>query len=358
VKSFQALVFYPLALLYGFVIFIRNWMFTQGIKKEVSFPTPIISVGNLSVGGTGKTPHIEFLVRLLKYNYKVATLSRGYGRKSSGFLLANNKSTHFDVGDEPLQYFSKFGSVIDVAVDEKRVHGVEKLLDVNFPPEVILLDDAFQHRYIKPGLSILLTDFHNLYCNDYILPSGSLREFRAGAKRADIIIVTKTGKTLSPITRSTVIDNIKPKPHQKVFFSHIVYDELVPLLDEEHPKDILKETSMILLFAGIANPYPLENQLRKSCSILQTIKFKDHHQYSDSDIKSIKKEFEDVFSSKKIIVTTEKDAMRITSAQKEILAGLPIFFIPIRIKFHDNDGLVFNKDIMSYVKAATDNKGR
>ena len=214
------IIMLPISLCYGLAMQIRNWLFDINLLCSKTFDKPVISVGNLTFGGTGKTPHIEYLIRLLTPELFIATLSRGYGRKTRGFILASIPSSAKQIGDEPLQFLKKFDP-IKVAVDEKRKRGIHLLLEKHPDLNVILLDDAYQHRYVKPGLSILLTDFHRPYPEDIILPSGTLREFRSGAGRADIIIVTKTPKIFSPITRRRIIEELKPKNHQRIYFSYI-----------------------------------------------------------------------------------------------------------------------------------------
>ncbi|MFP4469434.1 MAG: tetraacyldisaccharide 4'-kinase [Bacteroidales bacterium] len=340
---------YPFALLYGLVMYVRNKLYDWGILKSVSFNLPVISVGNLSTGGTGKTPHVEYLVRLLQADYRLATLSRGYRRSTSGYRLATANSTTEEVGDEPLQIRQKFNK-LTVAVDENRVHGVKELLKQKPPPEVVILDDAFQHRRIRPGLSILLTDFHKLYPEDYPLPVGSLREFRIGARRADIIIVTKTAPILSPITVRRITGLIKPKPHQSLYFSYLKYGNLIPLPGQQNP-ELPDKISSILLFAGIANMYPLVEHVMKLTNHLDKIRFGDHHKYSEKDLKKIRQKFESIFTKNKIIVTTEKDAMRLSYPQiSPIIADLPVFYIPIEVKMHLEYRKEYKEQILEYVR--------
>ncbi len=329
---------------------IRNFLFSCKILPGKRFNIPVISVGNLSFGGTGKTPHIEYLIRLLKKKYPVAALSRGYGRKTKGFILATENSSPCKIGDEPLQYKTKFKDSIEVAVDRRRRRGI-KILYNKFPKlDVILLDDAFQHRWVKPGLSILLTDFHKLYCNDYPPPTGTLREFRRGSKRADIIIVTKTTSVLSPITRRRLTNIIKPKEHQTLYFSYIRYSALQSLLTKETiPKS--KKFSTILLFSGIANSYPIQDRLRKKCNELIVMEFRDHHKYSIKDLSKIKNKFEDIYTKNKVIITTEKDAMRLSKPDLfKFVENLPIYYLPIEVKLHKDDTAEFDKQIIDYVR--------
>jgi tetraacyldisaccharide 4'-kinase len=333
---------------------VRNKLFDWKILPSEGFKVPVISVGNLSYGGTGKTPHIEYLIRLLQNEFKVATLSRGYGRKSKGFVLADKDSTYYDIGDESLQYKQKFEK-IEVCVDAQRRRGV-KVLNNLFPKlACVLLDDAFQHRFIKPGLSILLTDFHKLFVNDYVIPTGTLREFRSGFKRADIIIITKTFSVFSPITKRRLTELIKPAKHQKIYFSYVRNGDFVPIPGIRNIPD-QKRYNTILLFAGIANSYPLQEYLKGFCSELIIMDFPDHHRYTPKDIEKIKHTFSQIYSKNKIIITTEKDAMRIikTDLIKQIV-DLPVFYSPIEIKFHMKGETEINNQILEYVRTHSRN---
>lgn len=347
------LILYPFSLLYGTITWVRNKCFDKNILRSTSFELPVISVGNLTLGGTGKSPHIEYLIRLLSDKYKVATLSRGYKRKTMGFILADDSSTAKDIGDEPFQFKSKFDN-IQVAVDEKRVNGIEKLQDINPDLDVVLLDDAFQHRYVKPGLSILLTDFHNLYNQDYLVPSGSLREFRSGAHRADIIVVTKCARVLSPLTRTRINDELKPQHHQKLYFSYIEHGVFKAIPGIKFTPDTEKKYATILLFAGIANSYPLEYYLKNICIELEIVKFPDHYHYNKKDIIRIVEAFDRILTRNKVIVTTEKDAMRLLHPEFiELLKHYPVCYVPIEIKFHKEDKIKFENQINDYVKENT-----
>jgi len=338
----------PFSYCYGLIMLLRNILFDSGVFHSEKFDLPVISLGNLSFGGTGKSPHTEYLIRLLSDKLLVATLSRGYGREGSGFVLASKRSNVKYIGDEPLQYVKKFPN-IKVAVDEKRVRGIKRLID-KFPDlGVIFLDDAFQHRWVKPGLSILLTDFHHLYNEDFVFPSGRLREFRSGAKRADIIIVTKTPKVFSPITWRRLLEDLKPRPYQKLFCSYITYGNLVPF-NEEQDLAILRKLTYILLFTGIANDYPLQEEARRKCSEVCVLKFPDHHKYNMKDLELIRTRYVDLPSRKKIILTTEKDLMRLKNPEfNNFLNDLPLFYLPIEINFHEKDKPVFDKLITDYV---------
>ncbi len=342
------IILLPFALLYGLIVTIRNKLFDWGILYSRSYDLPVISVGNLSCGGTGKTPHVEYIIRLLQENYSVSTLSRGYGRETKGFILAENNHKSEQIGDEALQLNHKFDK-IKVAVDEKRTEGIDILLN-KFPDlDVIILDDAFQHRVVKPGLSILLTNFYSLYTDNYLLPTGTLREPISGAKRADIIIVTKTPKIFSPITRRRLVDEIKPRAHQKLYFSYIKYDEMIPLTKTK-PITKKKKFNTILMFTGIADPYTLQFYLKNICIELVSLNFPDHHQYTIKDLSHIKKTYDNIFTKNKIIITTEKDAMRFMKSDlMDNIKDLPIFYVPIKIEFH-KDKDKFNEQIIDYVE--------
>ncbi len=343
------IILLPFSFLYGFIILLRNKFFDWGIISSKPFPFPVISVGNLSVGGTGKSPHVEYLIRLLQNDFIIATLSRGYKRKTKGFLMAGDKPDVKQLGDEPCQFAHKFPE-IKVAVDEKRVNGINNL-SAKFPDlDVIILDDAFQHRHVKPGLSILLTDFHKLYSGDYPLPSGTLREFRSGAHRADIVIVTKSSNVLSPITKRNVEESLKLGTDQKIYFSYINHGKLTALPGLDF-MPLGSRYSTILLVTGIANSYPLEVHLMKYCDNLEKISFPDHHQYTLKDIDRVVETFDDLFSQNKIIVTTEKDAMRLMDPHLSgKLKKLPLCYVPIEIVIHKEGRKELNDQIINYVK--------
>lgn len=349
-------ILYPFALLYGLIVCVRNKLFDWGIMKSKSFDFPVISVGNLSVGGTGKTPHVEYLINLLKKDFKVATLSRGYKRNTKGYLEAEITSVANDIGDESVQKKQKFPKVL-VSVDENRPHGIKKLIGDHPETDVVILDDAFQHRSVKPGLNILLTDFHKLYPENFLLPMGTLREFRKGARRADIIIITKTLPTLSPITVRRITGLIKPQEHQKLYFSFIKHGRLTPVPGTKTPSEIPHKVNTILVFAGIANMYPLDDHVGKMANHLEKLRFKDHHKYTTKDLSKIREAFENIFTKDKIIVTTEKDAMRLFFPKiPDILKDLPIFYIPIEIKIHKNFRTEFNDQIVNYVRKNSGNR--
>lgn len=343
------IILYPVSMLYGLAMQIRNMLFDLRILPSMKFDKPVISVGNLTCGGTGKTPHIEYLIRLLHPRMFLATLSRGYGRKKNGFIIASKQSNVKHIGDEPMQFLNKFEG-IKVAVDERRRHGIQFILQEYPDLDVILLDDAFQHRYVKPGISILLTDYHRLYPDDYVLPSGTLREFRFGASRADIIIVTKTPKIFSPITRRRILEDLRPANHQRVYFSYIKYIDPLPVFEEMSLTFPPKVTN-ILLFTGIANDYPLREHLGRLCSELVVMKFADHYPYKIKDIEEIIRKYHDLPTQKKVIITTEKDMMRLKTPElRTRFKNLPLFYVPMEIDFHGTDKENFDNEIIKYVK--------
>lgn len=353
-KFIRAILF-PFSLLYGIAIFFRNFFYDIGIFASESFDISVISVGNLSVGGTGKSPHIEYLIRLLKPENKIATLSRGYGRVTRGFLTATQASEAVEIGDEPKQFKQKFPE-IGVAVDSNRVEGIKNLLENDLSLNVILLDDAFQHRAIKPGLSILLTDYHKLYIDDFLLPAGNLREWKKSADRADIIIVTRIPEHFSPMEKRIIKEKLNPQPYQKIYFSFIKYGDFISLNKKPGQKLFGKELYFerkfsVVLVTGIASPLHLFDYLKNKVSEITHLKFRDHHRYSLADLKYFKQIFNNIATDNKIILTTEKDAMRLALPQyREIINELPIFYIPIEIGFHDKDEEEFNEQIKSYVR--------
>ncbi len=339
----------PISLLYGFIIWVRNKLFDFRIFSSQSFEVPIISIGNLTMGGTGKTPTTEYLVRLLNNEYVLAILSRGYKRKTKGYILANEDHSASEIGDEPRQYKQKFEHV-KVAVDENRCHGVEMLLKTDKPPDVILLDDAFQHRSIKPGLSIILTDYHNTFFNNFMFPTGTLREFKKGFKRADIIVVTKTPKIFSPIIKKKLIEDIKPRSYQKVYFSYIKFLQLKSL-NSSAENYSEKKINTILMVTGIANPYPLKEHLTKLCSEVVQLNYPDHHHYLKQDIQHIRRIFNNIATRNKIIVTTEKDYMRFQYIDfADEFKDIPVYFVPIQFEFHDDCKNEFDHQILDYVR--------
>ena len=338
-------------------------MYDAGILQSTEFhQVKTIGVGNIAVGGTGKTPHIEYLIRLLKNDFKISTLSRGYKRKTKGFILSNEFSSCEDIGDEPLQFKSKFSDV-QVAVDGNRVRGVQQLI-MACSPDVILLDDAFQHRAIKPGLNILLTDFNRLYPFDFFLPSGRLRDAKREVLRADIIIVTKTPFSLTNIELKMIKKDLFLIPSQKLFFSYIKYGKLCYFKDlnkaEKDQNLITIENDLfkfsVLLFSGIANDRNMYIYLKEFANEIQVMRFSDHHFYTAEDLKKIKLNFDSIKSEHKLMVTTEKDMMRLrNSLFSETIDHWPLYILPIEIDFKDKN-VEFNQTILNYVRANNANK--
>lgn len=339
----------PVSWLYAIALHFRHWLFDLGILKSKSFDVPTICVGNLAFGGTGKTPHTEYLIRLLKDKVNVAVLSRGYGRKTKGYILADEHTTYEQIGDEPLLFHSKFED-ITVAVDEDRAEGISKLMRLEKTPGVILLDDAYQHRQIKPGISILLTEYYNVYKKDMLVPAGTLRDVKSAAKRADIIIVTKSPRVLLPYDRRDMINVLDAKPYQKIFFTYIDFQELKPIT-KTAKETILQDMKSVYVFCGIANPYPLEDHLKRKYNTLITNYYDDHHHFTDEDIDNIIDGFNSVIGKNKIIVTTEKDLMRLTnSSYISRFDNVPLFTIPIEMRFNDaKEEEIFNNLILEYV---------
>ena len=341
----------PLSWFYGLGVRFRNTLFETGFLKSRSFSIPVISVGNITVGGTGKTPHVEYLIRLLQDHSRVAVLSRGYKRKSHGFQIANESSTARTIGDEPFQMKQKFPKVI-VAVDKNRVHGIEALNQKYQDIDVILLDDAFQHRYVKPGINILLVDYHRLIIYDTLLPAGRLREPLTGKNRADMVIITKCPKDLKPMEYRVITKAMDLYPYQQIFFTTLEYGELTPLFKKEAPTvnlDKLKDHNVLLL-TGIASPRQMKEDLTPVVSKLSMLSFPDHHAFSQKDIEQISSEFAKL-PSPKCIITTEKDAARFIGLEglsNEIKEN--IYILPVHIKFMLNQEEKFNENIIGYVR--------
>ena len=338
---FRKLLF-PFSVLYGFVTSVRNYLYDTGIFKSHAFEVPVIAVGNLSVGGTGKTPQIEYLIRLLSNQYKLATLSRGYKRKSKGFVLADADSNAAVLGDEPYQFYQKFPE-IQVAVDANRVNGIKQLLSQNVKPEVILLDDAFQHRKVKAGFYIMLTAYDDLYCDDLILPAGNLRESSAGVERADVVIVTKCPPQLTLMQQKEIKTRLRLNPRQQLFFTFIAYDGFVYSEEIRIPTEELATVDKLLL-AGIAKPESFFAYLQAAQNA--TMVFPDHHDFTQQDLEKIKEK-----ATNKIIITTEKDYVRL----KGKLPKEQLFYLPIKTSFLSNQE-DFDKTILDYVGTSTTNR--
>ena len=344
-KSFRVLLL-PFAILFWFAVVIRNWLYDKKIIRSISFGLPLICVGNLAVGGTGKSPMVEYLVKHLKSRFKVATLSRGYKRKTKGYALAKGDSTAIDIGDEPMQFHLKFPDV-PVAVGEERLDAIPQLLHDKPDTQAIILDDAFQHRIVNAGLNILLTDYNNLFTRDFFLPTGDLRDQRTSCKRAHIIIVTKCKNDLLEEERKKIIKEINPLPHQQVFFTCISYG--TPYHITKRDFRFFDERTEVLLVAGIANPRPLKTFLEERIETYYMMSYSDHHIFSMQDWKDIQKRFDSIQAERKIILTTEKDAMRLLKFSEE-MNGMPFYVLPIEHKFLFNQDHEFNDIVIRFIQ--------
>jgi tetraacyldisaccharide 4'-kinase len=343
-RSFRILLL-PFALVYWAVIVLRNWLFDKNILKTAVFGLPLINVGNLSVGGTGKSPMVEYLLVLLKDQFKVATLSRGYKRKTKGYALADDDTTALEIGDEPMQFHLKFPDV-PVAVGEQRIEAIPQLLHDKPETQAIILDDAFQHRSIKAGLNILLTDYNNLFTRDFYLPTGDLRDLKSSYKRAKIIVVTKCKPDLSEEEKKKLVKEIAPLPHQHIFFTSIQYGSLYHIINNSVTR--LDEDTEVLLVSGIASPRPLKKWLEECSSSYSLLQYADHHIFTIDDLNDIRKRFENMEETKKIILTTEKDAVRLVKFRQAI-EGLPVYVVPIRHHFLFKEEDKFNKLITEFI---------
>ena len=343
-KSFRYLLL-PLSFLYSIVLWVRNKLYDKNWVKSASFNFPIICVGNLAVGGTGKTPMVEYLLRLLKRDYAVATLSRGYKRKTVGFGIANNSTTALDIGDEPMQFHLKFPGVT-VSVGEERLVAIPQLLHDKPATEVIILDDAFQHRQVKAGLNILLTDYADLYTRDFLLPAGDLRDIKQSANRAEIIIITKCKHNLGEEERRQIIKELKLVDNQQVFFTKILYSDPYHLFTKKVID--ITQSSDVLLVCGIANPKPLKDFLTSQVHTYDMLRYPDHHIFNIDDLQEIKKQFEKIQSQNKIILTTEKDGVRLTKFENE-LKDFPLYVIPIEHTFMFNEKEKFDGQVVTFI---------
>ena len=320
--------------LYYIVSFIRNLLYDTSLFKSTKFNLPVIGIGNLAIGGTGKSPMIEYLIHLLSQEFNIATLSRGYGRKTNTFKIATKDSTHFDIGDEPLQFYNKHDNII-VSVDNNRVNGIQSLLQISNPPDVILLDDSYQHRKLIPGLSILLSDYNNLYYDDYILPFGDLREPRSSSNRADIVIVTKCPNNLSSSKKLEIKSKLQLKVSQKLFFSSINYSETV-IIGNKKVEFINFITQEFTLVTGLANSNHLVNYLSENKCDFNHLKFKDHYNYKSKDLDNVDRNVN--------ILTTEKDYAKLI----EVFPEMNVYYLPIKVGIESNQE--FDKIILSYCR--------
>ncbi len=338
----------PFTILYGTGVSLRNFFYKTGVLKGVSFNIPIISVGNLSVGGAGKTPHIEYLIRLLKEYLNVATISRGYKRKTKGFLLVQGGMNAEIVGDEPLQFKRKYPDVL-VSVSESRALAVPKLIGLKPDTQVVLLDDAFQHRAIIPGLNILLTQYNKPFSRDILLPAGRLREWRSAYERADIVIVSKCPKQITQEDKKRLSEEIKPKAHQKLFFSYYDYDHPYYMFNSSQ-RVALQPNYSVLLICAIASSDYLVDYLNDRVENVRVLEYEDHHFFTPYEVSNLLRSFESWDVPNKLIITTEKDAMRLELHKKFIIENkMPIFSLPVSVQFHFDEGEQFDESVRQFL---------
>jgi tetraacyldisaccharide 4'-kinase len=339
------MLLFPFSLIFALIIWVRNKMFDKGWISSSSFNLPLIGIGNLTTGGTGKSPMVEYILASFKDQFKMAVLSRGYKRKTSGYALANEHSTALEIGDEPMQFYKKFPSVT-IAVGEERIVAIPQLLHDVPGIEVIVLDDAYQHRYITPGLNMLLTDYNNLYTRDWFLPTGDLRDLPSSYKRADALVVTKCPADLTAEQKEGICNELNPLPHQQVFFTTISYGMPYHLVTNQ-PTSLSLETEALLV-SGIANPRQLKKYLSDNTGAYYELLYEDHHIFSIDDLKEIRKRFDSIPSADKMIITTEKDAMRLTKF-KEAFANYPVFVLPMGMVFLFDDENRFRELIANFI---------
>jgi tetraacyldisaccharide 4'-kinase len=345
------ILLFPFALLYGVGVSLRNFLYQSKVIRSVSFDVPVIAVGNLSVGGAGKTPHIEYLIELLQPYLSVATLSRGYKRKTEGFIAVVPEHTALQVGDEPLQYKRKYPDVF-VTVGEDRAFAIPKLMMQKPDTQVILLDDAFQHRAVRPYLNILLTEYAKPYYEDALLPVGRLREWTTGAKRADVIVVTKCPNSMTLEDKNRIIKGLAPEANQRIFFSYYDYPRApYYILNSQYSANLHSKLD-ILMVSGIARADYLIDSLNPKVNSVRLMEFADHHFFSNSDIAQIKRVFDSIVSENKIILTTEKDAVRFQLHFDYLVKEqIPIFALPTKVAFHFDETATFNAMIKEQLLA-------
>jgi len=338
----------PFAWLYGAVLWLRNRLYDWGWLTSTKYSVKTIVVGNLELGGTGKSPHTEYLLKLLLPKHHVATLSRGYKRATTGFVEADQNATAASIGDEPLQFYHKFPEA-RIVVDESRRNGIAQLLETGKTPDVILLDDAFQHRKVQGGLQILLTRYQRLYTEDWVVPAGRLREPRSGALRADIVVVTKCPSELSSKEQEQIALKLALQPQQQLFFSTVQYTNLYTSQGKSVPLDHIKNQEEIVLFSGIAHPAALEHWLKNQVKDVQHLIFNDHHNFTEEDLQTIRKKIDNIATAKKAILTTEKDWMRLKHLNLDMFKETTVYYLGISVSFLNDSGTTFDKHITDYV---------
>ncbi len=344
-RSFRVLLL-PFSLIYGVLVIIRNFLYDKKIFHTASFNLPIICVGNLVMGGTGKSPMVEYLIELLHGRFQIATISRGYKRKTKGYALANENTTALEIGDEPMQFHTKYPDLA-VAVGEERLVAIPQLLHDKPDTQAIILDDAFQHRTIKAGLNILLTVYDDLFVNDFFLPTGDLRDQKSSAKRAEIIVVTKCPEQLNKVEKEKVHRQLKQYRESKIFFTTIEYQTPYHIITKE--KRGLSENDEILLVYGIANPQPLKDYISDNSAEYEEMSYNDHHIFSIDDLKDINRKFEKIQSSNKLILTTEKDAVRFLKFKNE-LSNIPLYVLPVKHRFLFNETDIFDRAVVHFIE--------
>ncbi len=353
------LILLPASKIFGMVVAVRNWMFDVRLLKQKTFDVPVLVVGNLSVGGTGKTPHVEFIVERLRCNYHIGILSRGYKRSTKGFVMASHTSVPADIGDEPYQMYHKFACTVPVAVCEDRVAGITELLKVDPAINLVVLDDAFQHRYVKPTVSVVLTDYSKPVFEDHLLPYGRLRESKRGLRRADIIVATKCPPKMSALEYSIFESNLNLIAYQRLFFSQLVYRHLKPVFPEAAPPvppalDWLTADDMLLVVAGIGNPKPFVKFVKQFKPKVRVNIFSDHHNFTRKDMALLKSRFESMTGKRNFIITTEKDAVRLAACPYFAPQMRPyIFYLPIDVDFRRDENASFIEEVTRAIKRNT-----
>lgn len=350
-----------LSVLFGAVVKLRNKLFDKGVLHSDKFDLPVVCLGNLTVGGTGKTPHTEYLIGLLKDTFRIAMLSRGYKRKTKGFVLANEHSTVADIGDEPLQVHKKFPDIV-VAVQEKRTYGIRHLLRLYPQLDAVILDDAFQHRRVLPSLSILMMDYHRPVCDDRLLPLGSLREHASGMARADIVIVSKCPPQLDEQKRQQLRDKLALSPRQQLFFTTFEYSPLQAVFPEACKTPILRTEDLqlshrpVMSFCGIASPAPFVSFVQGLYQEAKNLKFSDHHTYTAADAERIRQQFQEINSQNGLIITTEKDYYHLLSSPYFDDLAPYLYYVKLEVRFVDGQQDLFNQLIINHVQSYPRNR--
>lgn len=360
-KLVEKAILLPMSKIYGMVTGLRNCFFNWGIFKQRTFDVPVVVVGNIAVGGSGKTPHVEYIIEALRSSYKIGVLSRGYKRHTKGFILASHRSTPLDIGDEPYQIYQKYGGDVTVAVCEDRCKGIEEMLRINPEINLMLLDDAFQHRYVKPAVSIVLTEFNRPIFFDKMLPLGRLRESARARYRADMILVTKCPEKIKPVEYRIFKNHLSLYPYQKLYFSRFRYNNLQPVFPDNARQipylEYLSDQDRLLIVSGIANPKPFVRHIKRFKSLVKIQVFPDHHNFSRKDLDLINNRFESINARNKYIITTEKDAVRLANNPYFPPALRPyIFYLPVKVEFDDNTGDSFAADLKKLIAQSRINK--